>query len=94
MRRAKRGKEGGKAQFRYVRKSGRTACCAICSLKLAGGREKAKSKRRVSRIFGGVLCPRCSFDVLKLAGKVRAAHMKLDDVDLERRKFVRQAVGL
>jgi hypothetical protein len=61
-------------------------------VKLAVRREGAKSKRIPSRPFGGVLCARCSFDVLKLAGKVRGGHIKLDDVDMERRKFVGQMV--
>lgn len=75
-----------------VRRGGRTACCPICGVKLAVRREGAKSKRIPSRPFGGVLCARCSFDVLKLAGKVRGGHIKLDDVDMERRKFVGQMV--
>jgi ribosomal protein L34E len=84
--------KGGKFPFRYVRKRGRVACCPICGVKLAVRREGAKSKRIPSRTFGGVLCPRCSFEVLKLASKVKCAYMKLEDVDTERRKFVRQLV--
>ena len=76
--------------FRYVRRKGRTACCALCGMKLNLRREGAKSKRIPSRPFGGVLCSKCSFDVMKLAGKVMGAHIKLEDVDGERRKFVRQ----
>jgi ribosomal protein L34E len=78
--------------FRYVRKKARVACCPLCGVKLAVRQEGAKSKRIPSRAFGGVLCAKCSFDVLKLAGRVRAGHMKLDDVDMERRKFVKQMV--
>jgi ribosomal protein L34E len=79
-----------KFPFRYVRRKGRKACCALCGVKLNVRREGAKSKRIPSRPFGGVLCARCSFDVLKLAGKVKAAHVKLEDVDGDKRKFVRQ----
>ncbi len=84
--------KGVKFPFRYVRKKGRVACCPLCGVKLAVRRKGAKSERRPSRAFGGVLCARCSFDVLKLAGKVMGAHMKLEDVDMARRKFVRQMV--
>ncbi len=85
-------KPGKKFAFRYVRRKGRTACCALCGVKLNVRREGAKSKRIPSRPFGGVLCAGCSFDVLKLAGKVRGAHIKLEDVEGEKRKFVRQMV--
>ena len=85
-------RRSGNASFRYVRKVGRGACCSLCGSKLAGGTGSAKSERRASRCFGGVLCSKCSFEVLKLVGKVKGAHMRLDDVDLERRKFVRQLV--
>lgn len=84
--------KGGKFPFRYVRKKGRTSCCAICGVRLAVRREGAKSKRIPSRAFGGVLCAACSFDVLKLAGKVKGGQMKLEEMDMERRKFVGQMV--
>ncbi|NYZ76581.1 hypothetical protein H0N98_05010 [Candidatus Micrarchaeota archaeon] len=76
--------------FRYVRRKGRTACCALCGIKLNLRRDGAKSKRIPSRPFGGVLCARCSFDVMKLVGKVRGAYIKLEDIDMKRRKFVGQ----
>jgi ribosomal protein L34E len=79
-----------KFPFHYERRKGRTACCALCGVKLNIKRNGAKSKRIPSRPFGGVLCSKCSFDVMKLAGKVMGAHIKLEDVDSERRKFVRQ----
>lgn len=84
--------KGGKFPFRYVRKEGRLACCPLCGVKLAVRREGAKSKKRPSRVFGGVLCSRCSFDVVKLSAKIVGGQIKLEDVDMERRKFVRQMV--
>lgn len=80
----------GKAPFRYKRKLGRMACCSICGSKLSWGR--AKSMRRPSRIFSGALCSRCSFEMLKFAGKIKGGQMKLEDVDLGSRKFVAQLV--
>ncbi|MCX6775479.1 MAG: hypothetical protein NT130_01360 [Candidatus Micrarchaeota archaeon] len=80
---------GKKAKFRYVRKAGRGACCSICGAVLAG----AKSSSRPSRIFGGALCPKCSLYIIKLAGKIKGGNMKLEDVDLGRREFVRCLVG-
>jgi ribosomal protein L34E len=79
-------KIGKEAKFRYVRKGGRAACCSLCHAELGG---KTKSSRRPSRIFGGTLCPECSVQVIKLAGKVMGGHIKLEDVDLERMKFVK-----
>jgi ribosomal protein L34E len=84
--------KGVKFPFRYVRKEGGAARCPLCGVKLAVRRRGAKSKRIPSRAFGGVLCAKCSFDVLKLSGKVMGAQMKLEDIDTERRKFVRQMV--
>jgi len=77
---------GKKAKFHYVRKTGRGACCSICGAVLAG----AKSP---SRMFGGALCPECSSYTIKLAGKIKGGNMKLEDVDVGRREFVRCLVG-
>jgi len=82
-------KIGKEAKFRYVRKGGRGACCSLCHAELGGTDGKTKSSRRPSRIFGGTLCPECSVQVIKLAGKVIGGHIKLEDVDLERMKFVK-----
>jgi ribosomal protein L34E len=86
--------KGRKQPFRYVRKLGRPASCPRCGAKLALRRTGSKSERRPSRAFGGVLCPSCSFDVMKLVGKVKASHIKLEDIDMESRKFVRQMVRI
>jgi len=79
--RSKSVRKVGKNRFRYVRKGGRTACCSLCGSKLGG--------IKPSRIFSGTLCPECSVQVIKLAAKVRGGHIKLEDVDFERMKFVK-----
>lgn len=74
---------------RFERKRGGKPRCALCGVELGCGRGKSKSERRPSRKFGGVLCAKCSFEVLKLAAKVKAGHMKLEEVELSKRKFVK-----
>jgi ribosomal protein L34E len=74
---------------RFERKKRKGARCALCGVKLAYGSESAKSKRKPSRKFAGVLCARCSFEVLKLAAKVKANHMKLDEIEMRKRRFVK-----
>ncbi|MEM3555361.1 MAG: 50S ribosomal protein L34e [Candidatus Micrarchaeia archaeon] len=73
---------------RFERKRSRGGRCALCGVKLIYG-EGAKSKKKPSRKFGGVLCAKCSFEVLKLAGKVKANHIKLEDIEVRKRKFVK-----
>jgi ribosomal protein L34E len=92
VKKIRRMKPKGGATFRYVRKVGSRGSCSVCGSKLTGEKGRAKSMKRASRAFGGVLCAKCSFEVLKLVGKIRGGHIKLDDVDLERRKFVEQMV--
>jgi len=63
----------GRTAIHYVKKKPRKASCALCGALLGGIpnalpselKKMTRSQRRVSRIFGGVLCSRCTKRVEK-----------------------------
>ncbi len=68
--------------------------CAICSAELNGISTKGgKSRRSNSRLFGGVLCARCTADVITLGSRVEQGDMKLNDIGMRQRKYVLQLVA-
>lgn len=68
--------------------------CAICGNELSGiSLYGGRSRRRNSRLFGGVLCHSCTAEVIKLKSRVEQGDMKLDDVGIKQRAYVLQLVA-
>ena len=68
--------------------------CAICGNELNGISVKGgKSRRTNSRLFGGVLCARCTAEVIKMGSRIERGDMKLDDISVRERAFVLQLVA-
>ncbi len=94
FRRAHRVTITGRNVIHYTRAKPSTPHCAICSAELNGiSRRGGKSRRTNSRIFGGVLCSRCSADIVKLGSRVEHGDMKLNDVSVKQRSYVLQLVA-
>ena len=70
--------------------------CAICRQELNGisvSVKGGKSRRTNSRLFGGVLCSRCTSEVIKLGSRIEQGDMKLNDIGIKQRSFVLQLVA-
>ncbi len=68
--------------------------CAICKAELNGiSPYGAKTRKSNSRQFGGVLCSKCTSEVIKLRSRVEQGEMKLDDVAVRYRAYVLQLVA-
>lgn len=68
--------------------------CAICRTELHGiSKHGGKTRRTNSRIFGGVLCSRCSAEVVKLGSRVEQGEMKLNEIGIRQRAYVLQLVA-
>ncbi|OYT33942.1 MAG: 50S ribosomal protein L34e [Candidatus Aenigmarchaeota archaeon ex4484_52] len=73
---------GGNIVLHFRKRKISTAKCAICKNKLAGiarARQKKlkklpKTKKTVSRIYGGYLCPKC------LKHKIKQDYFNLSDI--------------
>jgi large subunit ribosomal protein L34e len=77
----------------YARKKNAFPHCAICKKELNGislNRSGGKSRRKNSRIFGGVLCANCTSNVVKLASRVENGEMKLNEISILQRQYVLQ----
>ncbi len=87
-------KVGGKTVLHYKRKANSKPHCAICDQELNGISEKgAKTRKTNARIFGGVLCAKCTQDVIKFGNRVEQGIMKLDEVGIKQRAYVLQMVA-
>ena len=68
---------GGRTKIHFKREIPATARCSVCGNPLAGFprllpseiRKLNRSKRRVSRIYGGQVCPNCLKTALKQAAR-------------------------
>lgn len=84
----------GRNVMRYRRIKDSLPHCAICKIELGGISLKGgKSRRTVSRLFGGVLCANCTANVIKLGSRIEQGDMKLDDIGMKQRTFVLQLVA-
>ena len=94
FRKLKRVTKTGRKVVHYRRKVPSMPHCAICAGELNGISAKGgKSRRTNSRLFGGVLCARCTADVVKMGSRIERGDMKLDDIGVKQRKFVLQLVA-
>ena len=94
FRRANRVTNTGRNVIHYTRAKPSMPHCAICRAELNGISVKGGRTRRTnSRIFGGVLCSRCSAEVVKLGSRVEHGDMKLNDVGVKQRSYVLQLVA-
>ena len=66
--------------------------CAICNAKLAGTGQGARTKKRPSRRFSGVLCHSCTEQVMKLKSRLDDKKLKPGQVDLAYKNYVEQVV--
>lgn len=95
-RRLQRVTHKGRSVIHYKRKANRMPSCAICSAELNGitlSRSGGKSRRTNSRLFGGVLCARCTSDVIKAASRIEQGNMKLNDIGIRQRAYVLQMIS-
>jgi len=68
--------------------------CAICGSELNGiSSHGGKSRRTNSRIFGGVLCAKCTAQIVKLGSRVENGDITLDDIGMNQRAYVLQLVA-
>ncbi len=87
----------GKHVIHYKRKVAKLPHCGICKKELNGisisKNVKGKSRRSNSRIFGGVLCAKCSSNVVKLASRIENGEMKLTDIKVKEKNYVMQMMA-
>lgn len=64
--------------------------CPICKSKLfgIGNENENKTAKRVTRIFGGMICHKCVSEIIKEATRVREKIKNIDNVDISLRKYV------
>ncbi len=83
----------GRAVVHYTRRNGNAPHCAICSGELNGisiSKAGGKSRRTNSRTFGGVLCAKCTAEIIKMGSRVESGELKLDDIGIKERAYVLQ----
>lgn len=94
FRRAQRVTSSGRKVIHYRRAKPAMPHCAICSAELNGiSMNGGRSRRTNSRVFGGVLCAKCTAEVIKLGSRVEQGEMKLNDVGIKRRAYVLQLLA-
>jgi len=87
---------GGRTVTKYKKKKTSKHKCAVCKEVLHGkprgisSKIKAlpKSRRKINRPFGGMLCSKCSRKVISLRAKLKNGSITLNDVPISLRKFV------
>ncbi len=80
----------------YERRKPSMPHCAICSNELNGisiSNAKGKTRKSNARAFGGVLCARCTGDVIKLASRIENGEMKLNEIGMKHREYVLQLMA-
>ncbi len=82
---------------RFTRRKNSFPHCSICNQELNGisikKNAKGKSRKSNSRIFGGVLCAKCTANVIKLGSRIENGEMKLNDIGMKQRQFVLQTIS-
>ncbi len=90
----KRVTKSGRSVVHYRRARNAPHVCAICLAELNGISSKGgKSRRTTSRQFGGVLCSKCSAEVIKFGSRVEQGELKLDDLGTKYKAYVLQLVA-
>ena len=94
FRRLDRVPPNGKHVIHYARRRGSLPKCSICSKELNGLKtdqlNRPKTQKTNARIFGGVLCSRCTSEVVKLASRIENGEMKLNDISIRQRNYILQ----
>ncbi len=96
FRRLDRVTPGKRHTVHYMRKKGEMPHCPVCRAELNGipsTKSRPKSLKSNSRIFGGVLCSRCTSNVIKLASRIEHGEMKLNDIGIIQRNYVLQMIS-
>jgi ribosomal protein L34E len=96
LRRLSRVTPKGRNTVHYKRRANRLHSCAICGSELNGitlSRSGGKSRRTNSRLFGGVLCSKCTSSVIKTASRIEQGEMKVGDISIKQRAFVLQMIS-
>ncbi|MEM0150128.1 MAG: hypothetical protein QXW10_04485 [Candidatus Micrarchaeaceae archaeon] len=94
FKKAKRVTSTGRVVVHYNRGKNSMPHCAICGAELNGISQKGgKSRKTNSRLFGGVLCARCTGEVVTLGSRVERGDMKLNDIGIKQRAYVLQLVA-
>ncbi len=92
----------GKAKRIFVKGKTGKHKCALCERILHGVphgktgaevRKLAKTKRRPTALFAGVLCNKCRAKAVAEAAKVEAKAKKFEEVELRLQKYVKQVKG-
>jgi len=87
----------GRHTIHYERKHKSLPHCGICGAELNGmsvaGSLKGKTRKRVERLFGGVLCANCTAEVVKLASRIENGEMKLSDASTKQRNYILQMIA-
>ncbi|MCL4383805.1 50S ribosomal protein L34e [Candidatus Marsarchaeota archaeon] len=83
-----------KGIIHYKRKANSQPHCAICSKELNGiSKTGGKTRKTNARIFGGVLCAKCTQNIVKAGNRVEQGVIKLNEVGIKERKYVLQLVA-
>lgn len=97
FRRLQRVTQQGRHTIHYARRRGSMPHCAICSAELNGislkGNAKGRTLKTNSRIFGGVLCSRCSSGIIKYASRIERGEMKLNNIGIKQKAYVLQMLS-
>lgn len=83
----------GRHVIRYSRRKNSMPHCAVCNAELNGlsiTKNVSKSMKTNSRKFGGVLCSKCTSEVIKLSSRIENGEMKLNDIGIKHRQYVLQ----
>lgn len=87
----------GRHVLHFTRRPGSKPHCAICKAELNGIPASRRAKGRTinsnARMFGGVLCSKCSASVIKLASRIEQGEMKLNDIGIVQRNYVLQMIS-
>ncbi|MEM0086863.1 MAG: hypothetical protein QW774_01785 [Candidatus Micrarchaeaceae archaeon] len=81
----------------YERRRNSIPHCAICGVELNGisvsRHAKGRSLRTNERLFGGVLCAKCTAEVVKLSSRVESGELKLTDIGIKQRSYILQMIS-
>ncbi|MGC8676041.1 MAG: 50S ribosomal protein L34e [Candidatus Micrarchaeia archaeon] len=87
----------GRHVIHYEPKANALPHCGICGAELNGMGVSTKlhgaSAKRVERLFGGVLCARCTAKVITLASRIENGELKLNEISTKERNYVLQMMA-
>ena len=96
FRKLKRVTPSGRSVTHYERRTFSMPHCAICSAELNGislSKNGGRSRRKNSRVFSGILCSKCTAEVVTLGSRIEHGDMKLDAIGVKKRMYVLQLVA-